>query len=461
MNNIFSLLEVGKRAVQTNRLQMQVIGHNIANADTEGYSRQRANQKAASAMDMPGLGQAGTGVMIQEITRARDILLDRQVRNEKSALGRWEGQDDLLNSIQNIFTEPSELGFGNVLDEFWSAWGDIANDPEDIGGRSVLRQRAVMLCQNLNDYDSDIKMLQENANAEVISLKNNLNQYAAQIADLNKKIQIAENSGQNANDLRDQRDLLLDNLSEIIKVKISDNNDGTVNIYLGGEIFIQGGEYRTLTTKLSSINGVVIDELVWDGTYNNVVVDGGRLKGIMQFRDVDAIDIRNRLDDFADTLVNNVNGLHQGGYGLNGSMGISFFRSDTTGAGGIEVNPNILNDLNNIAAGGSEAPGDNENALAIAALADAKLMNGGTQTLNEHYAATVSEVGARKESSGLYREQSEAVHLQMVNDRSAVSGVPLDEEMADLIKFQQSFNAAAILVSTANELMTTIINLGK
>ena len=462
MSSSFGFLEIGKRAVLTNQTNMQTIGHNIANVNTEGYSRQRVHQEATAPMDVYQKGQLGTGVMAQEIVRARDLLLDKQVRQEKTELGRWMMQDEMLGSIQNIFVEPSDMGFSNILEEFWNGWGDLANDPESSSARAVLRQRAITLTQSLNDFDADIAALQESANAQIVQFRDKLNDNALKVADLNQNILIAENQGQNANDLRDQRDLLLDEISDIIDIKYVEDEDGTVNVYLGGEIFVQAEIARSLDIKVSSSgHDMSLNNLIWKDTYGDVEINGGKIKGALEFRDVDAEHIRDRLDELAASLIEEVNTLHSAGYGLDGSTGFNFFDENAAGAGDIVIDSVILADLNNIAAAGSNAPGDNTNALAIAALADENTMNDGKEIFSEHFAATVADLGARKENAELFKEQSEAVHLQTVNHRSSVTGVSLDEEMTELIKFQHSFNAAANVISIADELMSTIISLGR
>jgi flagellar hook-associated protein 1 FlgK len=170
--------------------------------------------------------------------------------------------------------------------------------------------------------------------------------------------------------------------------------------------------------------------------------------------------VRSRLDEFALGLVENINTIHRQGYGLNGNTGVDFFDSDSTSAGNIRLGSMILNDLDNIAAGKTNAPGDNSNALDIASLSEALTMNDNSQTFNDHYSSTVAQIGLKKEIYNSNLQETEAVQTQLANTRQSVQGVILDEELTEMIKFQQAFAAAARVVDLADDLMTTVINMG-
>ena len=461
MGTLQGIMEIGKRALNANRENLGVIGHNISNVNTEGYSRQRANLESTKPLDNIHYGQVGTGVEVSEITRARNRLLDGQVRSENSVLGEWEKLDAYLLEIQNIFNDPSDTGFSNILSDFWDGWSDVANDPESYSARSVLRERTIVLTDMLNKYDADLKMIEEKLNDELKMMVDDVNEIATQIAQLNEGIRRAEATGQNANDLRDQRDLAVDNLSKMLKVKFADNEDGTVNVYLGGQILVQEKEVRELTTRVSSRHDMAVDDVIWSDSFGEVEIGGGKLKGLIDVRDVEAEKVRDDLDDFAETLISKVNELHQDGYGLAGSSNQAFFNEDNTCAVNICLSAAIMNNLDNIAAGKTAAPGDNSNALDIAALADELTMNDGRETFNDNYASIMADIGARKQNAAIFLEQSEAVSTQLVNTRQSIQGVVLDEEITEMIKFQQAYQASAKIINMVDEMMTTVINLGR
>ncbi len=455
------ILESGKRSLLASRETIGVIGHNIANVNTPGYTRQRGDLKSTNPMDRFNYGQVGTGVELDSIVRARDQLLDRQYRSENSNQGRWERSDFALQEIQSAFVEPGESGFSQVLEDFWDAWSGLANDPESLTARSVLREKAEVLTGMLNKYDEDMRQLEEKLNDEFVSKVADLNDLAGQVAELNRAIVRAENVGQTANDLRDQRDLALDQMSRLAGIQYIEDEDGSVNVYLNGGVFVQADQARELSTREISRNGVAVDELYWRDTMRQAALTGGELKGLADARDVEAETVRERLDDLAEGMVSRINALHSAGYGLSGSTGVNFFHSGSTGAGDIRLSDEALNDLDAIAAGGTSATGDNSVALNIAALADQRTMNSGAQTFSGHFASTVSIVGDWSQTAGDNYARSEAVATQVANLRDSVHGVVLDEELTEMIKFQQSYGAAARMVSVVDDMMSTVINLGR
>lgn len=460
MSTLNSLMETGKRGVLTHQEVLTVIGHNIANVNTEGYSRQRANLGTTLPANDVNYGQIGTGVQVDSITRARDALMDEQVRTENSTLGHWERANTALGQLEGIFLEPDDYGFNDVLNDFWDAWSDLANNPDSSSARTVLRERTIHMTDTFNNFDADIKLVEQQLDEEFVNLVDELNNIGGGIADLNIKIRLAESVGQNANDLRDERDRLLDTMSKLIQTKYSENEDGTMNVYINGDIFVQENQYRALDTRNIIRNDVTVSELIWDDNNSEVVLNSGTLAGIVKVRDDDCEFMRNRLDELANAIIENVNGLHHEGYGLNGSHGTYFFDQYSSGAANIRLSDTILSDANTIAAAGTNAPGDNTAALDIAALSNKLIMNGGTETFADHYANTVADLGARKQTAEMYYSQADAVDTQLSNLRQSFQGVVMDEELTELIRFQQAYNASARVITVANEMMDVVIRLG-
>ena len=266
MPTLNSLLETGRRALIANQDVLSTIGHNVSNVNTEGYSRQRAELTASNAMDNIGYGQIGTGVEISEITRARDLLLDKQYRNELTNFSKWNKQDAALAQIEDIFLEPSDTGFNDILQGYWDAWSDLANDPTSSTARTVLRERATQVTETLNKFDRDVTSVQQLLNDEFSMKVDLLNELAEGFAAINMKIRTVESVGQNANDLRDKRDMILDEMYSLANINYGENADGTINVYLNGDVFIQDADVRRLDTKATARNEVRINELIWDDT---------------------------------------------------------------------------------------------------------------------------------------------------------------------------------------------------
>jgi flagellar hook-associated protein 1 FlgK len=324
--------------------------------------------------------------------------------------------------------------------------------------------RGQILTSTFNKLDSDLTHSQQALDLAIAATVTDVNRLSAQL--LNQKIVSSETGTQNANDFRDQRDLVLKELSELIDLNAFKDASGSVSVLIaGGRPLVSGTASWQLSTEL---NASGLQDVVWlddDGNSVNINNDisGGKLKGWIETRDVLIPGFLNRLDALAQTLVTEVNNLHQTGFDLNGIAGQVFF--DGTGtAADIEVNANIVGDPSLIAASFDplpfpSAPGDNRNAVEIAKLQHQLMMSGNTATFNDYYSSLVRDVGNEVlKSDSYYTHQSEML-AQLDNYRESISGVSLDEEMINLIKFQNAYAAAAKLVSTADELMQTVLQM--
>jgi flagellar hook-associated protein 1 FlgK len=265
-----------------------------------------------------------------------------------------------------------------------------------------------------------------------------------------------------ANDYRDQRELLLKELSELIDIDSFEDANGTLSVSAAnGWPLVTAELYWQLSTET---NVAGLQEVVWvdaDGNTTNInaEISSGKLKGLLEVRDTIIADYMTRLDTLAGTLMNDVNLLHQAGFDLNGIGGEVFFIGTGTAAD-LEVNPNIVADLNLIAAASDAVtvPGDGRNAVDIANL-QYDLNMGGTQSYNDFYGAIVRDVGNELLKSDAYYNHQSDMMVQLENQRESVSGVSLDEEMINLIKFQNAYTAAAKLITTADEMMQTVLQL--
>ena len=254
MVSTFHGLETARRALNTQQAALLTTGHNIANANTPGYTRQRVNLKPTEAFPSAGInrpqipGQIGTGVKIGDVQRIRDSFIDTQYRTETSKLGYWQAKAEQLSQMEDIMNEPSETGLANTLDEFWSSLQDLASQPQDNGTRSVVRQKGIALADTFNYISSSLQSVQKNYRNEMDISEKNVNSILRQINQVNKQIGSVEPHGYLPNDLYDERDRLVDELSTMVNVKIeekpsgglpSSNAEGLYNIYLAnsqGEI---------------------------------------------------------------------------------------------------------------------------------------------------------------------------------------------------------------------------------
>ena len=244
MPSTFHGIETAKRSLFTQMAGMNTAGHNIANASTQGYSRQVVGMVASRPLEMPGLfksvapGQLGTGVEVSYIKRVRDRFLDEQYWNANRSLGDWEIQAETLAKLETIFNEPSDSGLTTVIDNFWKAWSEFSKDPENVTSRKIVRENALALADAFNETSKKLTGMQEDLTRSLNVNAEHINTLTAQVAQLNYEIMRIEGLKDNANDLRDQRDLLIDELSKLGNVTVTEDENGYYSVTFGGNILM-------------------------------------------------------------------------------------------------------------------------------------------------------------------------------------------------------------------------------
>lgn len=459
MRTTFFGFEIARRALQAQQTALDVTGHNVANANTDGYTRQRAVLGATEPFPMPSLnrplitGQLGTGVKVDMIQRIRDAFIDDQFRSENHTLGEWEAKESALQQIEVILNEPSEAGLSGLFGEFWNAWQELSKNPESQVVRASLREQATTLANAINHSYQQLSQLRTDLDGNIEIKVDEINTIARQISSLNEQITKIEISGDQANDLRDKRDLLVDQLSKIIGYTATESQRGVI-IYIHGKPLVSEDNVMQLATVADPSNDGLLD-VVWEDDLSAVQIQKGELYGLLDSRDTDIPYYRTQLDSLAGTLITEVNNLHSTGFGLDGSTGNDFFTG--TGANDISLNA-VLSDLNIIAASQGGEAGDGLNALALAQLEKALTMSGATATFGDFYRSMISALGVdSQEASRMAKNQTLLVEL-VIKRREAVSGVSLDEEVINMLKFQRSFEAAARLMTVMDEMLDRIIN---
>ncbi|MBW5448478.1 flagellar hook-associated protein FlgK [Cohnella sp. CFH 77786] len=511
MRSTFHSIETAKRALFTQQAAIQTTGHNIANANTPGYSRQIVNMQATRPIEAIGMshstapGQLGTGVEFTSITRIREQFLDSQYRNQNMDQGKWSIQADTLDKLESIFNEPNETGIRTLFDNYWKAWSDLAKDPENVTGRKVLRENAVALADSINLASKQLSDLSGDLTDNISVKVNQINTLMGNIANLNQEIARISAYGDDPNDLKDQRDLLTDQLSKIVNITVTDTPQG-YNISMGGTSLVTGQDFTA------------VDAAGLQGAFGTDLTSG-EIYGMIQSRDRYVKDYQTQLDTLANSLANGefqvtlpagtvlpdgitldgvtytgsartlstpltvtvhgVNELHRMGYPLQNppAPGVDFFVSSDGGpitAAALRLNPVIANSPDAIAtsmrtAGTPEkvVPGNNTLALLMANLKDTKINfvspDGSTPliasgTIDDYYRALIGQLGVQSEDAHRQVDNQDALLAQIDERRQSVSGVSLDEEMSDLIKFQHAYNAAARCMTTFDEMLDRIIN---
>ena len=460
MSGINSVLNIGREALITQQQAVDVTGHNIANANTPGFSRHRINLQT-NVPSQTANSINGTGVTATDIQRISDRFVGGRINSETQESGRWQAQQEALEQVETVFDESAGFGLNSAMSEFWDSWQDLVNNPGGQSEREILAANTETLASTFSKLDANLQNNQADLNDMIVGTVGEVNQIAAQITDLNDKINQSEASGLTANDYRDSRDMLLQDLSELIDFTSFEGDDGKVTVVLGdGKSLLGSGANGQLTTFTNTTTG--FQDIGWTtdtGASINSDITGGKIGGWLQVRDTAIPDYIQSLDTLAAGIVSAVNDQHQLGYDINNQPGIAYFTGST--AGDIALNPAIAADTNLIAAAGISggAPGDNTNAVAIAEIQQSRTMSGGTATFDDYYNSLVSSVGIDTSSAAQTAQYEESLVTQLENYRESVAGVSLDEEMINLVKFQTAYDAAAKLISTADEMMSTVLNM--
>ncbi|HEY9071299.1 MAG TPA: flagellar hook-associated protein FlgK [Candidatus Ozemobacteraceae bacterium] len=663
MRATFFGIEIGKRGIMTQRAAMDVTSHNIANANTEGYARQRAVISATDPWSVPGYNapvaaqQLGTGVDVTKIESLRDAFVDEKITREKANLEQWSVASDLMGEVEAIINEPNDATLRDQLDKFWAAWQNLSVSPSSEALRRNLVEETTTLITAFQDIDTRLAQLQGTPDHEFEgSIENQLedsvdrvNTLTKQIAQLNVEIERVETANASANDLRDKRLSLVQELSGVIAIDTSWNTKGQLSIRSGTQLLVEHsaahelylvrkdkdlpvtisnspdypqlsdnpdvaeavfshtGESRNITLTVAqtaqshqvysflsyhpltgplsnfgvssgtfSVNGrtfyldaentsmkqlaTMLDEanleidaqlnevgqLVMtstltgkahemkfaDGSSNlmtvlnlqqnqaardavfnyggkqyvtseNVVRDvvpgatlilkghgvanidlrpivtGGKIQGLLETRDGEIQELRDKFNEMAYRLVTEVNDVHRKGFGLDGETGRNFFKSIATDdpsqpyknvIGRLEMADYIKGNLNTIAAsqGTLENPtdklpsfngeGDGLNAVLIARIKQNEYFSNGKANFNDYYNALVTEAATEAQRFGRQKTSTEDLMTQLKSKRDEISGVSLDEELTNLIKFQHAYNAASKVITTVDEMLDKIIN---
>ena len=451
---LISLLGIARSALLTHQRALDVTGHNVANAMTPGYSRQQLDLAAAVPSESPW-GPLGRGVTDAGVTRVRDWLHDATVRRETGLLGHSQTLGTHLGQVEAAINEPSEYGIAASLDGLFNAFSELANDPSSSVHRGLVRQNASRLVDQLHLLDENLVETGRNALAEMNATVDDVNRIASEIASLNQLILSSGGPNNSAPDLEDQRDILIDQLSESMGVRVLQRDDGTVGVAAGDTLLVDGGMAQTLEVRALAGGGTGI------GVVGGSDVDprSGSLLALAEVLNVELPGLRANLDQFAAALVTEVNAIHNSGFTATGATNVDFFDPAGVTAHTIALSAAVQSSADEIAAGGTTAAGDGDVALQIAALRSTSIASLGGTSMGDFYTSTVTSFGSRV----LDVQQNAAVHQTLVDRaetvRASSNGVNVDEEMVMLIAQQQAFAAAARLVTVADEMVTEILRM--
>nr|MBO2477370.1 flagellar hook-associated protein FlgK [Bacillota bacterium] len=461
MRPTFFGLDIARRALQAQMRALDVVGHNIANANTPGYSRQVAVFATTPPYPAPMLnsmiqaGQVGTGVQIEAIRRLRDQFVEMQLRNETESLGRWNARYEALKQVELFLAEPSDYGLRDALDQFWQSLQDLHQQPESDAARAVVRERALLLAASFQHVHKQLTDLRLDLNRLVELEVQKINTLIERLANINAQIHRVHLSGHDPNDLLDQRDQLILELAEIVDISVLERDNRTVQISINGFSIVDGEQWIALqAVKDPSDNMLYVH---WSVTGQKLNITNGRLAGVLEARDQLVKGYLDDIDLLAKTVIDRFNEQHEKGYTLENppQTGITFFTG--TGAKDIAVDNNILQNLALIAASGDGTPGNGANALALSRVFHEPFTELGNVSIADYLRSIVASVGVTTQQAHSMVTSQTALVDHLHARRESVSGVSLDEEMIDMVRFQQAYAAAARVVTAMDEALETII----
>ena len=336
MGGTFNGIDIARTSLIAHKTAMDITGHNIANANSEGYSRQRVTLQSNQYINSPNStgpvtgAQLGTGVQIEEVQRFADTFLNSRVREENEQLGQYEKEHDFLRQIEMTLNPTGQENIRSQLDKFFETWQNMSTMPEDIPTRALVRSEAVTLSEDIRDVYNKLQDLQQNADDLIRMKVDDVNKYAAEIADLTDKINTAMGAGEQPNDLLDRRDLLIEKLSKLGNVQVTENDFENYKVIFGGGVIAQGTQHFPLTIQN---NSDALAEVYLKDKQAKAMISTGEIGGLLTVRDTYIKDKMDDLNEFTVSFVNEVNSLHKLGYDLNGKTGVNFFETLPTNAG--------------------------------------------------------------------------------------------------------------------------------
>jgi len=330
MQSTFTGIEIGKRSMVAHQQGMTTAGHNLSNASTEGYSRQRVEFSPFEPIYLPGLnreetpGQIGQGTVVERIERVRDELLDKRIVAQGSGEGYWETRDKYVLQLERLYNEPADVSIRGRMDAFWDAWQELSLHPADSAPRKAVLERGKTLIDSIKERYKGLTSLQNMAEEDIQGTVKRVNELSRQIAGLNEQIQKIEAQGDNPNDLYDRRDLLVEKLSSIIDITTDGRDPDEFVIHTAGNVLVQGRIGRQFDL-VSGIDTEGFSHVVWKESGEEAHFSSGSLKALIEMRDVTLRGEIQNLDSMTMNFIDLVNEAHRAGYGTNAKTGLDFF----------------------------------------------------------------------------------------------------------------------------------------
>ncbi len=455
MSGLYGSLSVALSALIANQQALETSANNVANANTPGFSRQRPVLVPGDPVVLGRL-TFGTGVVLQKLESLRDPILELRLDRETQNQGKLDSTLSALQQVQVNFSG-TDSGIGDAISKFFDSVQQLSTDPTNLSLRQGVLTAAGNLATAFNTTSSNLQRQRSNLDLNVVQTVGQINTLSSQIAGLNEQITNLENVHQDASAFIDQRGTLIRQLSSLVDVSVIQTEHGITLTTSNGTPLVAESRSFQLTTQLTG--GGIHD--IFAGTVDITAnLPSGKLGGLLDTRDTRIPALQTSLDQLAVGLATALNTAHRGGFDLNGNAGGDLFVPPPAGGAGAAAGLAVaITDPALLAASSDGTPGSNGNLTVLSAVHDQAVAGG--QTPLDFYSNMVFKVGSDTGNASADLNASQLILRQLEDQRGAISGVSLDEEAANMVRYQTAYQAAARVVSTVNTMLDAAVNLGR
>jgi flagellar hook-associated protein 1 FlgK len=432
-----------------------LIAQNMSNVDTPRFSRQRPVMVENDPI-WDGNLLIGSGVTLKGLEGLRDNVLELRLDEETQQQGQLSASVNAMQQVQTMFSG-NDGEIGDAISKFFTSLDKLSTDPTSISMRQGVLQAADNLATAFRRTSANLGALRGNLDLGVEQAVNEVNRLTGQIAQLNGQITSLEGTGQDSGAFLDQRNLLIRDLASVIDVSVIDSGHGSVSLTTNqGTALVADTAAFALETRLGTDG---MEHVFAQGADITATIAGGQLAGLLQMRDRTVVALLGDLDTLASGLITSLNTAHHQGYDLAGNQGGDLFTPTAPGTSAAATFSLQITDPSLLAASSDQSPGSNGNLAILSAVATQPVAGG--QTPTNFYARVVFQVGSDVSNSSAELDASGVILQQLQNQRAAISGVSLDEEATNLLRYQRAYQASARVITTINELTSVVINLGR
>ncbi len=449
------LFEISSKSLATYQRALSISSNNIANAANPNYSRQRA-QLTTTEPDHSTNVELGTGVDITDVQRVRNTILDSQIRKYNGYKEDADYRTSVMGNVESLYSEPTDAGLSNLMKKFFNSWNELANDPSSISYRNQVVNAARQMTDKISSIYSGMDVVRSDLKADTSEAVKSINRILTNLADVNQQIYNASTTGKTVNTLMDSRDQLLKELSKYANLNVHINDDNTATVSMGGvNVIDRANAYELSVNTVNSGGRNKLQVLVHGDT--SLRLNSGKLNAMLDIYNNKIEEYKSAIDTIANLIMDNVNSVHTTMQTIETppQTNVKFFTSYS--AGKLEINTDILSDPKKIAVSSDGSDGNSDGAIQIANLADENLIDG--ESFSGKYSDLLTDIANEKSTNTKQGETFDLVLQQLDSQQSQESGVNVDEEMVNVLKYQRSYDASAKLIKIADDILKTLIEM--